>query len=57
MWGKEWHCESPHEEKFALLQVISKLQVPGMMVRRAVMAGREDDWSELTKNGRLSVPG
>ena len=34
--GKGLHEESPHEEELAVLHVGKNLQLPGVMVRRAI---------------------
>ena len=39
--GKEWLDESPHKEaELALLQDSQNMQLPGMVVRKAVKAGQ-----------------
>ena len=40
--GKEW----PGTLEFALLRESKDMRLPGMTARRAIKAGREDDWSQ-----------
>ena len=53
-WSKSWREESPCKEEFALLRESDSLHLAGTMVRRAVKAGIENDWSELLKGSQLN---
>ena len=43
--GEERLNESPLKEDLALLHIRKNMQLPSMMVRKAIKAGRADDWS------------
>ena len=45
--GKSWTEESLYKEEFALPRESGSLHLAGTMVRRAMKAGNEEDWSEL----------
>ena len=45
--SKSWTEESPYKKEAALLLESDSLHLPGPMARRAIRAGRADDWSEL----------
>ena len=47
-------CAESDNEELALLQQSENRRLPGIMVRRAVNAGRADDWSELMKSEELN---
>ena len=47
-------CAESDKEELALLQQSENRRLPGIMVRRAVNAGRADDWSELMKSEELN---
>ena len=52
--GKEWLNEAPRKYELALLREGRNMQLPGTVVRKAIKAGRTDDWSELMKSDELN---
>ena len=50
-----WTEESPYKEELALLWESDSLHLPGLMVRRAIRAGRADLLSELFKSDELNL--
>ena len=45
---------SPNKEELASLQESRNMQLQGMMVRKAVKAGRAGDWSEPRRSEELN---
>ena len=58
-WGKRWSDESPYTEELALLREGDGVHLAGTLVRLAMTAGEEDDWSEFTSStkGACSLKG
>ena len=52
--GKEWLEVSPYKEELPLCLERRNMQLPDMLVRKAVKAGRAGDWSVLVKSDELS---
>ena len=57
--GKSWSDESPYTEELALLREGDGVHLAGTLVRLAMTAGEEDDWSEFTSStkGACSLKG
>ena len=52
---ESWPEESPHREELVQLRESDSLHLAGTMVRRAMKAGGENDWSELLKSNDLNA--
>ena len=52
--GTSW-TESPYTETIAQLRETDSLHLAGTMVRRAMKAGKANDWSELLKSKELNL--
>ena len=53
--GKGWPEDSPHKEEMASLRGCKNLSVPGMMVRKAIRPGLDDDRSEVMRSEELNT--
>ena len=52
--GKCWIEETSYKEELSLLRESGSLHLPDIMARRAIRAGRADDWSELRKTDEVN---
>ena len=52
---KNWPEKSKSQEELELLRVSGGVRLDGALIRQAMKAGKESDWSELLKSDNLNA--